>query len=152
MDLNAIKDLLLAPKQRYYDEPQDSGRQAEMSAGAKYGKMGEWSKADAAKHMAWQGELARRIGSPGPLATLGANVLGVGKEVVIDGLGSAANYAIGSGEDPRDTWKNSLMDAWNNYVGASNQYSPEQAVEAAGKSTNSIWEALSKGLPYSQQQ
>lgn len=117
-----------------------------MLAGQRYGKVGEWTGADAAKHMAWQAELARCSLLPAPLAAAVANVAGLGKEVFIDGLGSAG-LAVTGGGSPTGTWKNSLMDLWNNYIGAKNGYSPEQAVEVAGRSTNSIVVANFKSAP-----
>lgn len=147
---NALKEFLIDRPHEYWVEgPQEAGYKAYQDAGEKYGGAGEWSKADAAKHMAWQSELASRTMLPPALAIPVANVIGAGKEVLVDGLGSAVNYVTGRGDNPIPTWKNSLMDMWNNYVGAGSGLSPEQAVELAGRSTNSIREAIMNRLPYS---
>lgn len=134
-------------KEYYIDQPADVGMEAYHQAGLKYGKSGEWSKADAAKHMAWQGALAQRTGIPISL------LLGLGKEIVTDGLGSLGNYAMGKGGNPVDTWKNSLMDIRNNSIGATKvSQSPDivaDAVRRAGLSTSSPLDSVTKSLPYS---
>lgn len=144
---------LLDDAKRYWvDEPQDVGYDAYMRAGEAYGKSGEWTKADAAKHMAWQAELAKRTMLPGLLAVPVANTVGLVKEVAVDGLGSTYNYLKGTGENPTGTWLNSVMDVANNYVGASRLRDSADvtgdAVRLAGKSSMSIGDPFRNRLPY----
>lgn len=150
---NAIKEFLIDNPKRYWvEEPADAAYEAYHAARQKYGESGEWSKADAAKHMTWQSEIAKRTMLPHGLAVPVANILGAGKELVADGVGSIGQYLMGTGGNPVPTMKNSLMDIWNNYVGASRNVTGPEAVELAGRSTNSIREALFNRLPYSDYQ
>ena len=137
-------------------EPNEVGYSAYDKAAQQYGKSGEWSKADAAKHMAWQAELANRTMLPKMLAVPLANTIGVGKEVVVDGLGGLLDSVINRKPLPTDTWKNSLMDIWSNSVGANALHGSssvsDDAVRLAGDSRKSLIDALLNGKPYAPKQ
>lgn len=144
---------LLDDAKRYWvTEPQDVGYAAQDRAEEKYGNVGEWTKADAAKHMAWQAELAKRTMLPPMFAVPIANGIGLMKEVAVDGLGSAYQYATGNGGSPVNTWKNSIMDINNNFVGASRLGGSDNviddAVNLAGQSRGLLSESLRNRLPY----
>lgn len=135
-------NILSELKKRYVDEPADIGEAAYREAMERLGEKGEGSRADAAKHMAWQAALAQRT-SP-----VVANVLGVGKELVVDGLGSLLN-----GDNPIPVLKNSIMDMRNNYEGASRLEDStdivNDAVELARRARHgSLWDALRDAEPY----
>jgi hypothetical protein len=143
-------------KRYWVDEPQEVGYRAFQGAHDRYGSpMQEWTKADAAKHMAWQNELAKRTMLPQPIGGAIANGIGLAKEVLMDGVGSIGNWATGKGGDPRNTIKNSFMDLRNNAHGAfslpMDGDSAENAINAAGNSTGNALSSLYHGRPYSRE-
>ena len=142
---------------RYWiTEPNDVGYSAYDKAVKQYGKSGEWSKADAAKHMAWQTELSNRTMLPKAIAVPVANTIGIGKEVVVDGLGGLLDAVVNKKSLPVDTWKNSLMDIWSNSVGANALHGSsnvsDDAVMFAGDARQSFIDALLNGKPYAPKQ
>jgi hypothetical protein len=132
--------LFNALKQRYITEPEEIGYRAYQQGMQQFGVGGEGSRADAAKHMAWQGALAQRTNP-----TI-ANALGLGKEVLMDGVGSVANW-VGSGfkseQSPLPTLRNSFQDLRNNTVGA-NQL--QNSTDIAGDAVNLAAQAPKRGL------
>jgi hypothetical protein len=166
-----LKDILINdPKEYWIDEPyryfvkgpEEVGYDAFARAREQLGApMEEFTKADAAKHTAWQAETTRRLmertGAPRELAAKMSNVPAVGKELldVIGSAGVAFDDAKGqpfmdrvrrAGNAGMTTAQNSLMDLRNNDFGA--RILPlegdiaQHAVNAAANATNSPLRAL----------
>lgn len=155
--VNKLADVLYNDPKRYWvTEPEAVGMNAYSMAADRYGNNGEWTKADAAKHMAWQGELAKRTMMPAPIAVPVANALGYAKELGMDWFGGGLHSLDPSSSHTikaqLDTMKNSNMDVRNNWVGAKNLLNAPDvasaAVDLAGTATSSPLNSLLYGLPY----
>lgn len=155
-------------KRNLVDIPKEAGEAAYLEAGARNkGVLGEFSKADAAKHMAWQATMAQKIrdktGVPDRAAVLAANMIGVGKEAIVDGLGSTAKYiaeGVQNGgkfnpeNNPLPVMRNSLMDTRNNAVGAMRLINSKDivgdAVRLSDESTSSVSDSIKNRAPYAE--
>lgn len=134
--LGYLKDLIIDnPREYWIEGPKRIGYQAFDKAAEVYGvPADEYTRADAAKHMAWQNELTKRIPLPQPVAGTIANLIGVFKE-------------------PWDmNLPNSPMDIRNNAYGAfklpMDGDTVKNAVLAAGRTVPNMGQALLQGLPY----
>ena len=125
------RKLISDAKRYWWDEPKKVGERAESMAAERYGRTGDWTRSNAAKHMAWQAELADRTHLPKVLAVPVANAIGVGKELIIDGIGSTGLFIAGRGDNPSRDFANMPADIKNNFVGASRLIDAPDKAEAA---------------------
>jgi hypothetical protein len=155
--LEALKGAFSRFKENVITAPEKAGYDAyQRTAEKNKGKAGEGSKADAAKHMAWQAELVKRSGLPREIAIPLVLAAGLGKEVVVDGLGSTLLYLAGEGDNPLPTMKNSVMDMRNNVKGAVEISKADDtaaaASEASDSSVNDLLRSIVENLPYTQEE
>ncbi len=138
--LSQLKKILVDDPTNYWiEEPKEIGYAAFDKAADIYGvDARENTRADAAKHMAWQNELARRTLLPQAVGGTLANLVGLSKEA----------YESVVDENAR---RNSLMDLLNNIHGAYRLPlegdTINQAVQAAALTVPSREVSFRYGLP-----